>query len=101
MHWEASSLGTAATFSGPQGTVTALTPDGSGFLAAGLFGPPGAQQAVTWTSPDGVTWSPAMPAGNGTRQITALSSAGRSVTSISSLTSQYGDRAVEVTAPAS
>jgi low temperature requirement protein LtrA len=100
VHWEASSLGTTATFSGPQGTVTALTPDGSGFLAAGLFGPPGAQQAVTWTSPDGVTWSPALPAGSGTRQITALSSAGHSVISISSLTSQYGDRAVEETAPA-
>jgi hypothetical protein len=39
------------------GTVTALSPAGAGFVAAGLEGPAGGQRAVTWTSPDGVHWS--------------------------------------------
>jgi len=100
VHWAQSSLGAPATYAGPQGTVTALTPDGSGFLAAGLVGPPGTQRAVTWTSPDGATWSAAMPASNQTRQITVLSSLGHELTSISSLTGPNGGQAVEVTAPA-
>jgi hypothetical protein len=39
------------------GTVTALSPAGAGFVAAGLEGPAGGQRAVTWTSPDGSNWS--------------------------------------------
>ena len=43
------------------GTVTGLTASGPGFSAAGRTG----QDAVTWSSPDGVTWSAAAPAGSG------------------------------------
>lgn len=41
------------------GTVSALTASGTGFVAAGLAGPAGDRHPVTWTSPDGVTWSAA------------------------------------------
>jgi len=59
------------------GSVTALTPAGSGFVAAGEAGPPGAQHAVTWSSPDGETWSAATPVSAG--QITALTVTGDTV----------------------
>lgn len=55
------------------GSVTALTAAGSGFVAAGQAGPAGAQHAVTWSSPDGLTWSAATPVSAG--QITALTAA--------------------------
>ncbi len=45
------------------GTVTALTAAGGGFVASGQAGPAGAARAVTWSSPDGLTWSAATPAG--------------------------------------
>jgi hypothetical protein len=57
-----------------RGAVTALTAAGNGFVAAGQAGPAGAQHAVTWSSPDGLTWSAATPVGAG--QITALSASG-------------------------
>jgi hypothetical protein len=101
VHWRATAIGNYGAFAGPQGTVTALTSDGSGFIAAGLIGPPGGQHAVTWTSPDGVTWSAAMPTAQGTQQITALASAGSPATSIASVAAQSGTVSVEVTAPAS
>ena len=44
-------------------TVTGVTVTGDGFAAMGLAGPRPAQQAVTWTSADGLTWSAATPAG--------------------------------------
>ncbi len=81
--------------------MTALAADGTGFLAAGLVGKQGSQQAVTWTSADGITWSAAMPASGGTQAITALSADGNAVTRISSLTATHGNRSVAVTAPAS
>jgi hypothetical protein len=56
------------------GSVTALTAAGNGFVAAGQAGPAGAQHAVTWNSPDGLTWSAATPVSAG--QITALTAAG-------------------------
>jgi hypothetical protein len=99
VHWQATAIGNYGAFAGPQGTVTALTAGGPGFVAAGLTGPPGGQHAVTWTSPDGATWTTAIPARPGTQEITALSSAGTSVTSIAAVTSGSGTTTVEVTAP--
>jgi hypothetical protein len=59
---------------GGAGAVAALTAAGNGFVAAGVAGPAGAQHAVTWSSPDGMTWSAATPVSAG--QITALSAVG-------------------------
>jgi hypothetical protein len=101
VHWQATAIGNYGAFAGPQGTVTALTADGAGFIAAGLTGPRGGQHAVTWTSPDGLTWSAATPAGQGTQRITALAAAGSPATSIASVTTQSGVTSVAVTAPTS
>jgi hypothetical protein len=50
-----------------------VTATSDGFVAAGLAGPAGAQRAVTWTSPDGFTWSAAAPlTAAGTSEVTAL-----------------------------
>jgi serine/threonine-protein kinase len=66
------------------GRVTALAVAGSGFIAAGRTGPTGAQQSVTWTSPDGLTWSEAHPAASGgTSGVSALSATGKTVTGVS------------------
>ena len=61
---------TQVVLSAPDGpaTVTAVTATSDGFVAVGLAGPAGAQHAVTWTSPDGLTWSPADPAPGGGHQ---------------------------------
>ncbi len=62
---------------GGTGTVTAVTATSDGFVAAGLVGPASAQRAVTWTSPDGRTWSAAttVTAADGSA-ITALADTG-------------------------
>jgi hypothetical protein len=78
------------------GSVTSLTAAGSGFLAAGLAGPAGAERAVTWRSPDGVNWSTAIPAGIGVRQITALTAVNGAVTA----TVQQGTDPYTLTFPA-
>ena len=97
VHWRTTSLGGPGDFSGPHGTVTALAADGTGFLAAGTSA---GQQAVTWTSPDGIAWSAAMPAsGGGTQQITVLAADGNAVTRIATLDDTHGNRSVAVTAP--
>ena len=62
---------------GGVGAVAALTAAGNGFVAAGMAGPAGAQHAVTWSSPDGITWAAASPVSAG--QITALSALGSTV----------------------
>jgi len=59
-------------------TTTAIPAGGNKFVAAGLVGPHGAQRPVTWTSPDGQTWS--QPAQTGTSEITALTPTGTTVT---------------------
>jgi hypothetical protein len=100
VHWQGTPIGSPPTFKGPLGTVTAVTSDDNEFLAAGLIGPAGAQQAVTWTSQDGVTWSAAKPAGSGTQQITALAAGGGAISSIATVTAKYGTQSVEVS-PAS
>ena len=62
-------------------SVTAVTATSSGFVAVGLAGPANAQHAVEWTSPDGLTWSPAAPvASAGASEITALTDSGAGVT---------------------
>jgi hypothetical protein len=101
VHWKSTAIGNYGAFAGPQGTVTALTADGSGFTAAGLTGPPGGQHAVTWTSADGLTWSAATPAAQGIQQISALAAAGSPATSIASVTTKSGTTSVQVSAPAS
>jgi hypothetical protein len=75
-HWHQTVLAAP----GDLGAVTALTSAGSGFVAAGEAGPRGAERAVTWSSPDGLTWPAPAPAGGGARQITALSAVGDTVT---------------------
>ena len=59
------------------GLITALTATPHGFTAAGVVGRGGDQHAVTWTSPDGLTWSrPAQAPGS---EITALALTGSTV----------------------
>jgi hypothetical protein len=59
--------------SGSAGTVTAVTATSHGYVAVGLAGPANARRAVTWTSADGLTWSPATPLQTaGTSAVTAL-----------------------------
>jgi hypothetical protein len=68
---------------GGVGAVTTLTAAGNGFVAAGVAGPAGDQHAVTWSSPDGMTWSAAAPVSAG--QITALSAVGAVVSGAAQL----------------
>ena len=76
------------------GLVTALTATPKGFTAAGVVGRGGAQHAVTWTSPDGLTWSsPAQAAGT---EITALTLTGGTVAG----TAEQGDTPTLVPLPA-
>jgi len=65
------------------GAVSTLTAAGNGFVAAGVAGPAGDQHAVTWSSPDGMTWSAATPVSAG--QITALSAVGSTVSGAAQL----------------
>jgi hypothetical protein len=95
--WQSTPIGNYGAFAGPQGTVTAITSDAGGFTAAGLVGAPGHQQAVTWTSPDGITWSRATPVAGGTQSITALAPGGSSISSIATVMAKYGTQSVEVT----
>jgi hypothetical protein len=90
---------TQVVLSAPQGQamVTAVTATSDGFAALGLAGPAGAQHAVEWTSPDGVTWSAAteLPAA-GASDITALTDTGTMVTG----TAQRGAISSVLTIPA-
>jgi serine/threonine protein kinase len=78
---------------GGHGTVTALTPAGTGFVAAGQAG---SAQALTWNSPHGLSWSGPIQASNRVRLITALSAAGGTVTGAA----QQGTAASVVSLPA-
>jgi hypothetical protein len=83
----------------PQGpaSLSAVTATSDGFVAVGLAGPADAQQAVEWTSPDGLTWSPATPvASAGANEITALTDSGSTVTG----TAQRGTSPSVLTIPA-
>jgi len=82
---------------GGVGAVTALTAAGGGFVAAGQSGPPG-QHTVTWTSPDGLTWSTAATASANVGRITALAASGDAGTVTG--TAQQGTAASAVAVPA-
>ena len=97
VNWQSTPIGNYGAYSGPQGTVTAITSDARGFIAAGLTGAPGHQQAVTWTSPDGISWSQATRATGGTQAITALAPGAGSVSSIATVMAKFGTQAIEVT----
>jgi len=82
---------------GPNPVITALTADSGGFTAAGQYGEPGQQTAVTWTSATGTTWTPAQVSGlgeGGSHKITALASSGSAVTGIGSIETQAGQQFV-------
>jgi hypothetical protein len=64
---------------GGLGSVLALSAAGHGFVAAGRAGSAAAPRAVTWSSPDGRSWSAATAAGGGAGQITALTASGGTV----------------------
>jgi serine/threonine protein kinase len=68
--------------SGSDGQVTALAATGSGFIAEGQLGPAGAQRTVTWSSPNGLTWSAATPVANGSSGIAGMSATGDMATDV-------------------
>lgn len=76
---------------GGAGAVTALTAAGGGFIAAGMYGQPAVHDVVLWLLPGGAApttaWTAATPdgmgmAGPGTQEITALTSAGATMTGV-------------------
>jgi len=78
---------------GPDTVVTALTAGSGGFTAAGVYGQPGRQTVVTWTSTAGAAWTPALVdalGGSGSQQITALASSGPAVTGIGATATMQG-----------
>ena len=80
---------------GPDTVITALTADSGGFTAAGQYGQPGQQSAVTWTSATGLSWTPAQVSdlgGGGSHAITALVSSGSAVTGIGSTATMGGQQ---------
>jgi hypothetical protein len=82
---------------GPHAVITALTPDSGGFAAAGQYGEPGQQTAVTWTSATGMTWTPAQVSGlggGGSHAVTALASSGAAVIGIDSVQTQASQQFV-------
>jgi len=91
-HWQQAVLSAP----GGLGAVNALTAAGSGFVVAGRVGPAGAQRAVTWSSPDGLSWSAPIPAASGVGEITALAASGATVTGIA----QQGADPSVITLPA-
>jgi hypothetical protein len=95
---------TQVVLSAPDGqaTVTAVTAASDGFVAVGLAGPANAQHAVTWTSPDGLTWSPASPLqAAGTSEVTALATTSTPGTPLAVTgTAQRGTTPALLTVPA-
>ena len=80
---------------GPDTVITALTADSGGFTAAGQYGQPGQQTAVTWTSATGLSWTPAQVSGlggGGSHTVTALASSGSAVTGIGSTVTMGGQQ---------
>jgi hypothetical protein len=88
-HWQQTVLAAP----GGLAAVTALTAAGRGFVATGQAGPKAAERAVTWSSPNGLTWSAPTPVGSGAHEVTALTAAGAEVTG----TAQAGAAASIVT----
>jgi hypothetical protein len=79
--WQEAPLGAAR----PGTAVTALTAGSGGFTAAGQAGAPGQQDAQTWTSATGSTWTSVQVSGlsgGGAHDVAALVSSGSAVTGI-------------------
>jgi hypothetical protein len=84
----------------PAGTaqVSALAAAGGSFTATGTFGArPGEQDVVVWTSPDGMTWRAATPAGPGLaspgiQAITGLATSGRTLTGVGFTATPAGEQ---------
>jgi hypothetical protein len=71
------------TVPGGQGTVTALTATGTGFVVAGQTGTKADPRAITWSLPSPVSpsgWSKVVPDGSDVAKISALAAAGSTVT---------------------
>jgi hypothetical protein len=94
-HWHETVL------AGPAGpaAVTAVTPAGGGFVAAGLTGQPGAQAMLIWWSPDGLSWHRGRPVtgplpGRGVQQITALTARDGVLTGTGYAVTQSGEQPI-------
>jgi hypothetical protein len=83
-----------------QGTATALAATGRGFTATGVYGSTqGQQDVVVWTSANGAGWKASTPAGQGLtgagiQAITALATAGSTLTGVGFTASQSGEQPV-------
>ena len=87
----------------PGTTVTALTARAGGFMAAGLFGTAGQQDAEVWTSASGTNWTQVPVSGltgGGNHDITTMAPSGSAVTAIDSVQTQEGQKYVTVSLPA-
>jgi hypothetical protein len=87
---------------GPYTSFTALTANGTGFAAAGLFGQPGHQDVALWASANGASWKPYQSGGlngSGAWQIDALARSGAEVTGIGTILAQQSQQTVTFTLP--
>ena len=87
---------------GPYTSFTALTANGAGFTAAGLFGQPGHQDVALWASTNGASWRPYQSGGlngSGAWQIDALARSGAEVTGIGTILAQQSQQTVTFTLP--
>jgi hypothetical protein len=81
-------------------SVTALAAAGGTFTATGTYGStPGHQDVVVWTSPNGVSWRAAEPAGQGLtgpgiQAITSLAVSGSTLTGVGFTASPAGEQPV-------
>ena len=87
---------------GPYTSFTALTANGAGFTAAGLFGQPGHQDVALWASTNGTSWKPYQSGGlngSGAWQIDALARSGAEATGIGTILAQQSQQTVTFTLP--
>ena len=86
-------------------SVTALAAAGGSFIATGSYGStPGHQDVVVWTSPNGLAWRAAEPAGQGLtgpgiQAITGLAVAGSTLTGVGFAAAPGGEQPVFWQAP--
>jgi hypothetical protein len=86
-------------------SVTALAAAGGSFIATGSYGStPGHQNVVVWTSPNGLAWHAAEPAGQGLtgpgiQAITGLAVAGSTLTGVGFAAAPGGEQPVFWQAP--
>jgi hypothetical protein len=87
---------------GPYTSFTALTANGAGFTAAGLFGQPGQQDVALWASTTGGSWKPYQSGGlNGSAawQIDTMTRSGAQVAGIGTIITQQSQQTVTFTLP--